>query len=121
MIFITGAHGAGQEQFCRGMTAAGADISFDQAAAGEFDTLLHVEELVLRLMRAGEEPQGFIQAALPAWKGKVITADEVGCGIVPMEKEMRRFRDEAGFCAQLLALEADEVFRMVCGISQKIK
>lgn len=51
----------------------------------------------------------------------VVISDEVGNGVVPIEPEDRGFRDIAGRILIELASEADEVYRVVCGIGQRIK
>ena len=55
-------------------------------------------------------------------KGKVIIiSNEVGLGIVPVNKLARRFRDIAGKVNQIVACEASKVFFMVSGLAMKIK
>ncbi|MFR5732713.1 MAG: bifunctional adenosylcobinamide kinase/adenosylcobinamide-phosphate guanylyltransferase [Clostridium sp.] len=51
----------------------------------------------------------------------VITLDEVGCGIVPLEKSERDYREAVGHAGQMLAAAAAEVYRMQCGIAARIK
>ena len=51
----------------------------------------------------------------------VITLDEVGCGIVPLEKSERDYREAVGHAGQMLAAAAAEVYRMQCGIAVRIK
>ncbi|MDG5816018.1 bifunctional adenosylcobinamide kinase/adenosylcobinamide-phosphate guanylyltransferase [Chitinispirillales bacterium ANBcel5] len=51
----------------------------------------------------------------------VIVSNEVGWGIVPLEKSVRRYRDWAGKLNQKIASLADEVYLCVAGISVKIK
>ncbi len=51
----------------------------------------------------------------------VVITDEVGNGIVPIDKTERDFREWIGRVQVLLAKEADEVIRVICGIGQRIK
>jgi adenosylcobinamide kinase/adenosylcobinamide-phosphate guanylyltransferase len=51
----------------------------------------------------------------------IIVSNEVGLGIVPMNKVGREFRDIAGRINQITAKESDRVFFMVSGISRRIK
>ena len=51
----------------------------------------------------------------------VIVADEIGCGVVPMEKEERLWREKTGRTLCEAARAADEVYRIYCGIPQQIK
>ena len=51
----------------------------------------------------------------------VIISDEIGNGIVPMDKKEREYRERTGRILAEIAKMADEVVRVVCGIEQKIK
>ncbi|MDO4324757.1 MAG: bifunctional adenosylcobinamide kinase/adenosylcobinamide-phosphate guanylyltransferase [bacterium] len=51
----------------------------------------------------------------------ILVMDEVGCGVVPMEKVERDYRDLAGYAGQCAAKEAERVYRVFCGIGRRIK
>lgn len=51
----------------------------------------------------------------------VIISDEIGNGIVPMDEADRTWREVCGRIMIELAKEATEVYRVVCGIGQRIK
>lgn len=51
----------------------------------------------------------------------VIVMDEIGCGIIPMEKSDRLWREAVGRTGCYLAERAETVERVVCGIPVKIK
>ena len=51
----------------------------------------------------------------------VIISEQVGCGIVPADPLKRAFREKLGRLQIRLAEKADEVYRVTCGIGQKIK
>ena len=53
--------------------------------------------------------------------GIVIISDEIGNGIVPMEKKERIYREETGRILIEIAERAERVERIICGISQRIK
>ena len=50
-----------------------------------------------------------------------IVCDEVGSGVVPMEKTDRLWRERVGRTCCDLAEKADTVVRVFCGIGQVIK
>lgn len=50
-----------------------------------------------------------------------VIANEVGCGVVPMDPEQRRLRERAGRLSCLLAQRADTVIRVCCGLPQVLK
>ena len=72
------------------------------------------------------------EAILAAWDGElasflaapwpvIVIGDEVGWSLVPMEHELRRFRDLAGFLNQKTAAAATEAWLMVAGQPIRLK
>jgi len=51
----------------------------------------------------------------------LLVTNEVGMGIVPENELARRFRDEAGRLAQMVAAVADEVILAVAGLPLRVK
>lgn len=51
----------------------------------------------------------------------VIVSDEVGCGVVPMGRENRFWREQVGRAQCLIAARSEQVTRMLCGIGVRIK
>lgn len=51
----------------------------------------------------------------------IIICDEIGNGIVPVDPFERVYRERTGRMLIDIAKEADEVWRVICGIGQKIK
>ncbi len=63
-----------------------------------------------------------LEQALAGNPGRVIlVANEVGCGIVPLQELSRQFRDQAGVLNQRMAAAAQQVYWMVAGIPVRIK
>ena len=124
MILILGAAHAGKHEtarqlyhiseFCDGQTAAFSDILQARAVS-------HFHLLVRRILAQGESPQDFTRRFLRENPDAVVLTNEIGCGIVPIEREERLWREECGICTRLLAAQADCVIRVVCGISTAIK
>lgn len=52
---------------------------------------------------------------------EVVICDEIGCGLVPMDKGERQRRERVGRLCVALAREATQVIRVVCGLGQVIK
>ena len=52
---------------------------------------------------------------------EVIICDEIGCGLVPIEKNEREHREKIGRCCIRLAQNAEKVVRVYCGIGTYIK
>jgi adenosylcobinamide kinase / adenosylcobinamide-phosphate guanylyltransferase len=99
-------------------------------AAASPDRVLIVDCLTLWLsnLLCGGDTQALqresvsLVETLPALPGPcVLLANEVGCGIVPVNVLARRFTDEAGTLHQRLAALCDRVVMMVAGVPVPIK
>jgi hypothetical protein len=51
----------------------------------------------------------------------VVICDEIGAGLVPLERFEREWRDLVGRTCCKLAERSDEVWRIFCGLPQRIK
>lgn len=51
----------------------------------------------------------------------IVVGDEIGWGPVPMERELRRFRDLVGVLGQRTAARASEAWLMVAGCGVRLK
>ena len=81
--------------------------------------------LAMRSMLAkglsSEEIWGRITKLLEHVPQLVIISDEIGNGIVPLERQERQYREETGRMLCRIAREAEEVDRIFCGIAQQLK
>lgn len=77
--------------------------------------------LVLAQLRNGVDTREYILKNLDALKSKIIISDDISCGVVPIDPEMRQWREAAGRSLALLAGHADEVVRVFCGLGSRIK
>ena len=66
---------------------------------------------------AGRDPM----ALLDGLRGHVITCDEVGCGVVPLDRADEDYREAVGRLCCAIADEADVVVRVMAGVPQWIK
>ena len=67
------------------------------------------------------DPRAFARDFLRDHPDAVVTADEIGCGVVPIDKNDRAWREAAGRALCVLAQEAEAVTRVICGIGVRIK
>ena len=51
----------------------------------------------------------------------VIISDEVGCGVVPVDRFEREWRETVGRICCLLAKNAEQVVRVFCGVPMVLK
>ena len=109
MILITGGRGQGKKEYVR------------QTFGEKREIIFSYQDTVRELLKAGKDPQEYTERLIHARPDAVIIMDEVGCGIVPLEKEDRIWRDACGRCGCRIAAQADTVVRMICGIPTAIK
>ncbi len=69
----------------------------------------------------GGKPEELTARILEDRDIKAVISDDVGMGIVPVDKAERYIREETGRQLCTLSKAADEVYRVVCGIGIKIK
>lgn len=72
-------------------------------------------------LEKGEDALALAERILAEHPDAVIVADEIGCGIIPMSREERAWREAAGRALGVLAQAAESVTRVCCGIGVRIK
>ncbi len=85
-----------------------------------YPTLPLAENLHVRVweeLTAGRDPM----ALLDSLRGHAVTCDEVGCGVVPIDRADEAYREAVGRLCCALAEQADAVVRVTAGIPQYIK
>lgn len=115
-------HLAEKEPGCA-LVADGETDSPDQAF--QCDILCGFQEYVRRFfmeeMDGEQKLREFIGRLITENPDVIVTANELGCGIVPVEKRDRILRERSGDACRLLAGFSDEVYRVVCGLPLCIK
>lgn len=77
--------------------------------------------MVRSLIQEGKDPRANVLSMLEQCSEWLVTCDEIGCGIVPIEKTDRRWREQTGRLLCELAQCADIVERVSCGIGLVLK
>ncbi|MFQ9509588.1 MAG: bifunctional adenosylcobinamide kinase/adenosylcobinamide-phosphate guanylyltransferase [Lachnospiraceae bacterium] len=72
-------------------------------------------------MNTGIDMQKAVKMIVEKNPDIIIIMDEIGSGVVPINKVDRDFRETAGRIGCFLAQSANEVHRVVCGIGTVIK
>ena len=83
--------------------------------------LADFHETVQEAMRRGEDARAFAQSVIAAHPDAGIVANAVGAGVVPIEAQGRAVRAAVGRALCVVAQEARQVTRVVCGIGVRIK
>lgn len=79
------------------------------------------ENFIFEITENGEDPIEKTAAILSQNPEVVIIMNEVGGGIIPIEKIERKKREAAGRTGCMLAEKAETVVRLVCGIPTVLK
>lgn len=58
---------------------------------------------------------------LPLFEDAVLISREISCGVVPMDREERQWRERHGAFLQSLAQRAQRVTRVFCGLTEEMK
>jgi adenosylcobinamide kinase/adenosylcobinamide-phosphate guanylyltransferase len=133
MILIIGGAYQGKRRIAREMFGADEDEFQAQSVDGDSDDLMLNPEswpvaacvasyhtIIRRVIDAGGDPDEFTNRLILA-RPRIVIMDEVGYGIVPVDRAERDYREAVGRAGQMLASEADHVYRVICGIAQCIK
>ncbi len=129
MILITGGAWQGKLDFAmelakengkeRIKVAEGASDSYDAA----FDSsIIHgFHEYIRRILDEKKSMDSFISSITEKNPDVIIISNELGCGIVPVDPKDRQWREVSGRASVKVAGISEEVYRLVCGISSRIK
>lgn len=84
----------------------------------------HLHLWVKDLLREGME-EAAVQSTILSWvathPNTILICDELGNGIVPLEKMDRIWREQTGRLMIELAKQAERVERILCGLGQRVK
>ena len=107
-LYIGGAY-QGQEELAR-----------QENPAAEIFPDFH-EAIRKAVLAEGQDPRSFAEQFCEEHPEAVVTANEVGAGVVPMAAEDRAFREAVGRALCVIAGKAEQVTRCTCGIGVRIK
>ena len=74
-----------------------------------------------QVLEQGGSPQEYARKLLKENPDAVVCSDDIGCGIHPLAKEERIWREETGRALCILAAGAGTITRVIYGIGQRIK
>lgn len=125
MILIFGGSYQGKLDFAKenfGVTEAEV---FTCTTENEIDwskrVLYNMDQAFLRHVREGKESREVLKEHLEELKDKILIVNDISQGIVPMERDQRDWREMTGRAMLYISKEADEVYRVFCGLGSKIK
>lgn len=83
--------------------------------------IYHFHEYVKRLIQEEKDYLDLPKQLMEKNPRIVIVSNELGYGVVPIDAFDRKYRETTGRICCMLAQESEEVYRIVCGLPQKIK
>lgn len=109
MIFVLGGFAQGKRDFVKD-TFGVENISID-----------NINSYARKMFDEGADCEKAASELINMCSEDIVISDEIGNGIIPVEKSERDFREWMGRVQIIIAKRADEVYRVICGIGQKIK
>ena len=126
MVLIIGGSYQGKLEFARqryGLTEVEIQVCDEATDAIDFDRrcVAYIDRFVLNRVRAGVEPAEAFEEESDRMKAMIFIANDISGGVVPMDPVLRAWREACGRLNLRLAGEADEVWRLFCGLPQRVK
>ena len=114
MIFIFGGKYQGKRDFAiRELGIAESDIKGPE----------EIQAIILDALNSSVATEEALPTLIQEAKSNNLTIimDDVSQGLVPMEEKDRKFREASGRYMIRFAEEADQVYRVFCGLGKRIK
>ena len=126
MILIIGGSHQGRLDYARsrfGLVEADIFVCTEATEAPDLSKrcVAQLDRFALNRVRAGADPVDFFAARRDALGDRVLIATDIACGVVPVDPVMRAWREANGRLNHWLAGQADEVWRLFCGLPQRLK
>ena len=90
-------------------------IDYDTDIMGQLSAACRTAALEL------SKAENLLERWLAGHPDGIVICDEVGCGVVPMDREDRSWRERVGRTCCRLAERASAVYRVTCGLGVRLK
>ncbi len=114
MVLIVGGMSQGKLDFAKRVLHV---TDWSEGVLGEANCVHGLHQAI----RALPDPEASISAWLKTHPDSVLICDEVGCGVTPLDREDRAWREKVGRICCTLAKEATAVYRVYCGLEVRLK
>lgn len=123
MILIVGGTAQGKLNYALSTYRKTLDDVADNAADAHHKAIFNHFHLYVRnrLAQGSTDLAAELEALLTANPDIIILCDEIGCGVVPIDRFERTYRETTGRLCCMLAARAERVERVFCGIATTIK
>lgn len=126
MIMITGGAFSGKKAYAKkrfgftdGEISDGGNCPLEAVFSAK--CIANYQLIVKRLLEENADVRSFTERLCRENPNAVIIINEIGAGIIPLEKSDRIWREETGRAGCFIARNSSEVIRLTCGIPTMIK
>lgn len=81
----------------------------------------HLERFTLYCVKTNLNAVDIFALWEKKWKDCVLICEDISCGVVPIDPEMREWREATGRLLNWLTPRAETVTRLFCGLPQRLK
>ena len=122
MILIIGGMAQGKLDYVLGQTGfTEKDVARDFENAKKRPVLYGLHDIIAELIKDGRDPEREIEELIGVNPDIIVVCNELGCGVVPIDPFERLWRDSVGRVCCRLALNAQRVERILCGLPLVLK
>ena len=119
--YVMGTYGIREDEILDGAFVEPVACAKMEKCDEGFKCITNFHILVKRLLADGKDAIEIAGKLVDNNPGLIVIMDEVGNGIIPLEKSDRIWREQVGRTSCLLAARAESVERIVCGLCMRIK
>lgn len=123
MILVFGGAYQGKLDYVRESLCEGIEWDCNEGAPDfNADVIYGIENFVMRCVENGVEAADYFKERKNLWQGdKILVLTDASAGVVPVDRNLRDFREMNGRLMIYLAKEAEKVIRVFCGIGKQVK
>ena len=126
MILIIGGSYQGKLDFARQRFQLAEDdiqVCTEDTDALDFSRrcIAYIDRFALNRVRSGFDPADALWTDFGRYKENIFIANDISGGVVPMDPMLRAWREACGRMNLKLARASGEVWRLFCGIPQRVK
>ena len=78
------------------------------------------EKWILALVKSGIDVAPKVQEFIHINQDAIVIANDISCGVVPIDGLMRKWREESSRATGQVAIASDEILRLYCGIATRL-
>ena len=83
--------------------------------------IYELDKWLLALVKEGLDTDKEVEKLIAKNSDAIVICNDISCGIVPIDRELRKWRESVGKALTRLARESGEVIRVFCGIPTILK